>query len=123
MADKREPLRQAFKRKVYTQQRKLIKGVGGNWKVKFGWNLWWYADITLGTMSVGISDLKHHNTYLCLISDGDHKHSGLGNWTVNKGKKCIVEAVKEAMKLSEKVSAKLKDVTDLNRKLTTERAK
>jgi len=79
------------------------------------------VDCTLGTISIRHSDASYNRParYHCLIGDGHHPGTGLGAWTDDKHFKDPVEAVKNAMRNAERYSDKLKAITDLNRKLTT----
>lgn len=95
-------------------KRRLEKEIGGTWKLRLDWNLWYFFNLTCGTMSVGSDDIKRKPSYHCLIGSGDYPGTGLSAWTGDKYHTDIVEAVRYAMRNAKEYTMNLQKVIKLN---------
>lgn len=98
--------------------KRLKEKLGGDWQTDVGYNLWWYAGVSLGSISVSIHENfekpgqqgKFKIMYTTLINSTIGVSSGgLSMWTGDNDHKLPEESVKKAMKDAQEVVTQLQN--------------
>jgi hypothetical protein len=97
----------------------LIKGIGGDWKIKVWNNLGWHCDVELGTICCHIDPLPKLTYSAYISNDTKSCGSALAIWSEdnNYSQKSPVTAVKNAIRNVKTYIAGLQGIVQYNDEL------